>query len=94
MCGGKLGNEIAHKKGVSKIRQMSGPFQNLIAGGTRSLERQRNQEKHLCQLGIGLLRQDHLPAKRCSRSQRCQARTAGLCHARTRDSGDKNAEQA
>ena len=59
------------KRGVSKFRQMSGPFQNLIAGGTRSLVRQRSQEKHLCQLGIGLLRQDHLPAKRCSRSQRC-----------------------
>ena len=58
-------------RGVSKIGQMSGSFQNLTAGGTRSLVRQRSQEKHLRQPGIGLLRQDHLPAKKCSRSQRC-----------------------
>ena len=58
-------------RGVSKIGQMSGSFQNLTAGGTRSLVRQRSQETDLCQPGIGLLRQeDHLPAKRCSRSQR------------------------
>ncbi len=29
------------------IRQKSGPFQNLIAGGTRSLVRKEGQEKHL-----------------------------------------------
>ena len=29
------------------------------------------QKKHLCQPGIGLLRQENLPAKRCSRLQRC-----------------------
>ena len=46
-------------------------FLNLVAGGTRSLVRQRSQENHLCQLGIGLLRQDHFPAMRCSRLQRC-----------------------
>ncbi len=61
--------KLRTKRGVSKIRQMLDPFQNLIAGGTRSLVRQRSQEKHLCQLG--LLCQDHLPAKRCSRLQRC-----------------------
>ncbi len=63
--------KLRTKRGVSKIRQMSGPFQNLIAGGTRSLVRKRSQEKHLCQLVTCLLCQDHLPAKRCSRSQIC-----------------------
>ncbi len=54
------------------MREMSGgPFQNLIASGTRSLVRIRNQEKHLRQVGISLLHQDHPLAKRCSRSQRC-----------------------
>ncbi len=56
---------------TKKIRQMLGSFQNLIAGDTRSLVRQKSQEKYLCQPYIGLLHQDHLPAKRCSRLQRC-----------------------
>ena len=54
-----------------KIRQMSDPFQNLIADGLGPLGRNRSQEKCLCQESIGLLHQGHLPAKRCSRSQRC-----------------------
>ncbi len=64
----------------------------LPAGGTRSLVRQRSKEKHQCQLGIGLLRQDHLPAKRCSRPQRCVK--PELCVLSCKDSGEKNAEQA
>ena len=39
--------KLRTKRGVSKMRQMSGKFQNLIAGGTRSLVRHRNQEKRV-----------------------------------------------
>ncbi len=53
-----------------KIRQMSDPFQNLIADGLGPLGRNRSQEKCLCQKSIGLLHQGHLPAKRFSRLQR------------------------
>ena len=63
--------KLCMKRGLSNIRQMSGPFQNPIAGGIISLVRQRSQEKHLCQSGIYFLHQDHLPAKRWSKSQRC-----------------------
>ncbi len=52
--------KLGMKRGVKK-RQMFGPFQNMIASGTRSLVRKRSQEKLQCQPGIGLARQDHLP---------------------------------
>ncbi len=50
-----------------------GPFLNLIAGGKGSLVSQKklSQEKHLRQASDGQVHQDHLPGKRCSKSQRC-----------------------
>ncbi len=76
------------------IRQKSGPFQNLIAGGTRSLVRKKGQEKHLCQPGIFLLHQDHLPANITGAPGRKDVASQDCGSLPCKDSEDKNAELA
>ncbi len=82
----ELGNEIRNEKRCLKKDKCRAPFQNMIAGGTRSLVRKRSQEKHQRQPGIVLARQDHLSTKIVLQvAKMCQARTADLCHARTQE---------
>ncbi len=83
--------KLCKKRGVSKIRQMLDPFQNLIAEGLGPLGRNRSQEKCLCQESIGLLHQGHLPASAPGRKEASSQDCGSLsCN----DSGDKKSEQA
>ena len=85
--------KLCMKRGVSKVRQMLGPFQILIGGGLGPLGRNRSQEKCLCinmqQQSISLLHQGHLKQV-LQLSKMHQARTADLRHARTQEARNLN----
>ncbi len=79
------------KLGTKKFRQMLGSFQNLIAGGTRSLVRQKSQEKYLCQQTLVycikiIFQQRGAPGCKDVSSQDCGSLSC-------MDSRDKNTEQ-
>ncbi len=83
--------KLRMKRGVSKIRQMSSPFQNLMTGGTRSLVRQKarksiyiNQALVYYVKIIFLLR--GAPGHKDASSQECGSLSC-------KDLGDKNTEQ-
>ncbi len=85
--------KLRNKRGVSKIRQMLGPFQIKFAGDQGPpVVRQRSYKKCPGQEGNWILCQAHLPTKGCSKLQRCvKPELWTSCHART---PEKNAEEA
>ncbi len=78
-CGNSKNSEFRIEVIFPRMSKIKGFFVNSSS----------NWEKHLCQLGIGLLRQYHLiaPSRKDASSQDCRSLSC-------KNSGDKNAEQA
>ena len=84
--------KLRKKRGVSKIRQMLGPFQIKFARNQRPLVRQRSYKKRPGQEGNWILCQAHFLATGCSKLQRCvKPELWTSCHAMT---PEKNAAEA